>query len=109
MAPAELRTSVTRVSSEAVVEPAFLKSTVAFVRVPAVVGLGETACKEMPVVDARTGARAGVGAGERAGRVGAGDGADRVGLGDDAPPPATLTEKDVVARPAPPCQSSNPA
>jgi hypothetical protein len=32
-----------------------------------------------------------------------------IGLGHGPPPPATCTEKEWVARPAPPFQTSNPA
>jgi hypothetical protein len=78
------------------VEPMFLKSTVAFVAVPGVVGSGEIACKDMLAVDAGEGG-------------GVGEGVVGVGLGVGAPPPATWTEKEFVARPAPPCHSSNPA
>lgn len=44
--PAELRILVTSVRLDAAVEPRFLKSTVTFVEVPDVEGLGEIACSE---------------------------------------------------------------
>src|SRR5215472_16598065 len=97
--PAELRISVTSVRLEAKVEPTFLKSTVTFVDVPDVGRSGEIACKEMLEV----------GVAEAGGLVGDGDGLVGDGLGEGLPPPATLTENEFVARPAPPRHSSKPA
>ena len=46
----------------------------------------------------------GVGLGDGDGLVGAG-----VGVGDEVAPPPMFTENELLARPAPPCQSSKPA
>jgi hypothetical protein len=82
------------VTPEATAELGFVKSTVAFVAVPGVVGFGEIACGERP-------------------EAGAGEGA-----GPEILPPVLgsagrerlrLTEKDLVARPAPSRHSSKPA
>ena len=114
--PAELRISVTSVRLEAKVEPTFLKSTVTFVDVPDVGGSGEIACKEMLEVGvAEAGGLVGAGDGLVGdglvgdGLVGDGDGLVGAGLGEGLPPPATLTENEFVARPAPPRHSSKPA
>src|SRR5258706_11968342 len=103
MVPAELRISVTSVRLEAMVEPVFLKSSVTLAGVRDVGGLGEIACREMSGGGA--GAGGGVGAGAGGGLVGLAG----VGLGGGVPPPAALTENDLVARPAPPRHSSKPA
>ena len=117
---------MTRVTPEAMVDPMFVKSTVAFVAVPGVVGLGEIACREILAADVADGEGT-VGAGEDVAGVGVGVGGvgvgvvgvgvDVAGAGEDVPgaglgeraPPAMLTENDLVARPVPPCHSSKPA
>ena len=82
------------VTPEAMAEVGFVKPTVAFVAVPGVVGFGEIACGERPEA----------GAGE-----GAGPGILPPVLGSAARERLRSTEKDLVASPAPPRHSSNPA
>src|ERR1700760_994107 len=87
--PAELRTSMVTVTSEAIAGPAFATSTVALVIIFGFVGSGETACRDMRKAAADDGAVGGADAG-----AGAGAGYPRS--------PLRLTEKEAVARPAPP-------